>query len=197
MSSTNRGNRISTPDYYVTQPEVIEHFLGAWKKVSTEEYPFPTDPVLDPCAGGDERHQMSYPFVLKQFGFKDVTTVDMREDSRAAIKADYLQWTAPQKYNLIITNPPFHLALPIISKALNDVADGGYIAMLARLNFFGSKARYDWFQDFMPLYAFVHSRRVKFMNYKENDNLSTDSIEYMHAVWKKGFNPKFTQLKII
>lgn len=27
--------------------------------------------------------------------------------------------------------------------------------------------------------------------------LDTDSIEYMHAVWQKGYNPLFTKLRII
>lgn len=44
----------------------------------------------------------------------------------------------------------------------------------------------------MPVTAYVHNRRMSF-----TDDGKTDSIEYMHAVWKKGEKPEYTRLKII
>ena len=40
----------------------------------------------------------------------------------------------------------------------------------------------------MPKYVFVHNRRMSFA-----EDGKTDSIEYMHAVWQKGYRSKFTQ----
>ena len=107
-----------------------------------------------------------------------------REDSRAIIKGDYLKIDCKTGYNngydIIITNPLFSLALEIIKKAIEDVKDGGYVIMLLRLNFFGSKKRYQFWQENMPKYIFVHSERMSF-----TDDGETDSIEYMHAIWQK------------
>lgn len=119
-------------------------------------------------------------------------TIDIRNDSLAELKADYLIHNCKNKYNLIITNPPFNIAKEIIYKALDDVKDNGFVVMLLRLNYFGSKDRKDLWEYQMPKYTFVHHRRISFM-----DKGSTDSIEYAHFVWQKEHNPEFTLLKVI
>ena len=92
---------------------------------------------------------------------------------------------------MIITNPPFNLALPIIEKALDILPIGGYCIMLLRLNFFGSKARKKFFETHMPIETYVHHKRISFAKG------TTDSVEYMHCVWKKGDYPPYTKLFLI
>lgn len=168
----------------------IEKFLREFDQYETIFGDFPQ--VLDPCAGGDSLHPMSYPTAIKNVFYYPVDTIDIREDSLAAIKTDYLTYTPTKKYNVIITNPPFNMALDIINKALKDVSDGGFVIMLVRLNFFGSRARHSFFQDNMPKYCFVHHERMSF-----TDGGQTDSIEYCHMVWQKGYNRNTTQLVLI
>ena len=154
--------------------------------------------ILDPCAGGDDDYpQMSYPVVLEEWDFQhgeEVYTIDIREDSRAMLKTNYLEHTLEFKPDLIITNPPFYLALEVIEKALKDVKDYGYVVMLLRLNFFGSQKRCPWFKKHMPGMAYVHSKRLGF--YPEHPR-KTDSIEYMHACWQKGVRVDHTELRLI
>lgn len=194
MSSTNRSksrdNHIS--DYYVTPQYKIVEFLNEFNK--HEDIFKQNKYILDPCAGGDEKHLMSYPEALKQIGVSDnnIVTVDIREDSLADIREDYLSIDCPGDFDLIITNPPFNLAREIIEKALNDVNDNGFVIMLLRLNFFGGKLRKDMWENQMPKYAFIHNRRMSF-----TDDNKTDSIEYMHCVWQKGYYPEFTKIKVI
>ena len=73
-----------------------------------------------------------------------------------------------------------------------DVADGGYVAMLLRLNFWGSKARQDFFKNNMPKYCYIHPRRMSF-----TEDGKTDSIEYAHFVWQKGNNPTFCKTSLL
>jgi len=192
MSSTNRGYERHATDYYNTPTKCIRDFLSEFLVDESIDRP---DRMFwcDPCAGGDAVHPMAYPSVIEEEFGTDVVTLDIREDSLAEVKADYLSFVMlDPKPDIIITNPPFYLAKEIIQKSLLDVSDGGYVIMLLRLNFFGSKDRKQFLQNTMPKYAYVHSRRMSF-----TDDGKTDSIEYMHAVWKKGHNPEFTQLKII
>lgn len=191
MSSTNRSNfrDIHIADYYVTPIAEINKFLDEFKKL--EGYSLYFGKILDPCAGGDEKHPMSYPEALKQYN-KNIDTIDIRQDSLAAIKMDYLLADCKDKYDLIITNPPFNIALEVIKKALNDIRPGGLVVMLLRLNFFGSKERKPFWEKHMPIYTFTHHRRMSF-----TDKKGTDSIEYCHMVWRKGTNPEYTMLKII
>lgn len=178
--------------------------------------------ILDPCAGGNNEirvesgikeiyHPMSYQTAIHNvFGNCNVNNIDIREDSLSEVKGDYLKLDvkhfSPQ---VIITNPPFNLAVSIIEKALNDVADDGYVIMLLRLNFFGSKERKPFFDKYMPEWCFVHHIRIGFTDKKDENGYvlfnkdgkvkrgSTDSIEYMHAVWRKGYKPDYTKLVVI
>jgi len=120
----------------------------------------------------------------------DVDTIDIREDSLASVKGDYLLAdSTANKYNIIITNPPFCFAPEIIKKAVSDVVDGGFVVMLLRLNYWGSKERNKWLKDNMPKYCFIHGYpRMSFTK-----NGGTDSIEYCHLVWQKGLNNKYTK----
>jgi hypothetical protein len=189
MSSTNRKTRYAdvSSDYYVTPPLAIWDFLTEFKKHEIFD-----SPILDPCAGGDNLHDMSYPFILKSFGYTDITTLDIREDSLAEIKTDYLTWNPTRCFKTIITNPPFNIARLIVERALMQVMGGGWVIMLLRLNFFGSKSRKYFWDKYPPKYAFVHSQRMSF-----KDGGGTDSIEYMHCVWQKGYNRGLTLLKVI
>ena len=64
--------------------------------------------------------------------------------------------------------------------------------MLLRLNYFGGKVRRNLWENHMPKYCFVHNKRIGFLN-----NGKTDSIEYCHMVWQKGYKPEFTKLAIL
>lgn len=194
MSSTNRSNARDKhiSDYYITPVPRILEFLDAFNEVSNV-FNVPGVKILDPCAGGDHDHDMSYPSAIREkFGDdKIIETMDIREDSRANYISNYLQTVLPEPPDVIITNPPFNIALDIVKKALMDVRDRGYVIMLLRLNFFGSNERFPFFNEYMPRYTFVHHKRISFVGG------ATDSIEYMHAVWQNGWTGKYTELRVI
>lgn len=202
MSSTNRSDARDShiSDYYVTPQDCIKDFLGNWLADLQGEFhddssvaDFPDKQKwLDPCAGGDVNHAMSYPAVLEEEFGVIADTIDLREDSLAQRKENYILADVPKDYDVIITNPPFNEARGIITKALEDVRDGGYVVMLLRLNYLGSKDRFDFWERQLPTWIYVHHRRMSF-----TDDGKTDSIEYMHAVWQKGADPKFSMLRVI
>lgn len=206
MSSTNRGYERHKTDYYVTPKWCINDFLSEWLS-DLQEGEDQEDLLnvggrpdrarwFDPCCGGDANHEASYPAVLqKAFEPNTLQTLDVREDSKANEIGDYLWYDIKglgERPQVIITNPPFYCAKEIIEKALTDVADNGYVVMLLRLNFFGSKARKPFFDRQLPIWSYVHNRRMSF-----TDDGKTDSIEYCHMVWQQGRCPDFTMLKII
>lgn len=202
MSSTNRSNARDNhiSDYYVTPRKPIYDLFNALKESECCDLFTANDgrlhwwhKYLDPCAGGDENNEMSYPTVIQSLGvFNDyITTVDIRENSRSKIKASIFDCKWDSQYKVVITNPPFNIAEDIIKKSFEFVEEGGYVIMLLRLNFFGSKKRKEFWQNNMPILTFVHRERISFTNGQ------TDSIEYMHCVWKKGVTQNFTKLSII
>lgn len=200
MSSTNRGYDRHKSDYYVTPLDPIREFLAAFLRAESEGPNYikiidQPDKALwfDPCAGGDAQRPMSYPAVIKElFDPYRLYSMDIREDSLADIKGDYLKAKMKIKPDIIITNPPFYLAKEIVEKALHDVAESGYVIMLLRLNFLGSKSRYEFWQNHPAKYIFVHHQRMSF-----TPGGGTDSIEYAHFVWQRGHEPEFMRLEVI
>lgn len=197
MSSTNRHNaeKRHIADYYVTPVKDIITFLGALDEEVTLDIWDKT--ILDPCAGGDPSHDMSYPKALREYyaipdDWNGIKTIDIREDSLAETKCNYIETKLDYKPFLVISNPPFNQAMEFIKKALDDVEDGGYVAMLLRLNFLETKARKEFFDNYMPTWIFVHHKRMSF-----TDAGGTDSVAYCHMVWKKNDYPKFAKIRVI
>lgn len=227
MSSTNRSKSREShvSDYYVTPIPDIELFLHEFDKRININWN--DKKIVDCCAGGNEEklfslgggiigirelyHPMSYPTAIHNvFGNCNVNTIDIREDSLAATKGDYLTMNVKDyEPEIIITNPPFAIATDIIEKAINDVVDDGYVIMLLRLNFFGSEERKPFFEKYMPEWCFVHRKRMSFVDKKDKVGCvefnkedkpkkgSTDSIEYAHFVFRKGVKPDYTKLVVI
>lgn len=194
MSSTNRGAVRHGADYYVTPISAVKAFLAQWKPKIKLNWA-----MLDPCAGGDDNNLMSYPEALKHYMGETwekcnlhITTLDKRPDSRADIIHDYLTWEPNRKFDLIITNPPFSIALDVIKKSLELCEEGGYVVMLQRLNFMGSRERSQWFKEMMPHSIYVHSKRMRFLG-----TTNTDSIEYAHFIWRKGCSEEFSRLYLV
>jgi len=187
MSSTNRGDDRHKYDYYVTPKSEIRKFMNEFKYEISKD-----DKILDPCAGGDRVNDMSYPSVLNEYGFNNLITFDIREDSKAEFKLDYLTSISLDKYDVIITNPPFNLSMEFLKKALLDVREGGKVVMLLRLNYYGSKTRNEFLRNNMPSQCYVHGKRLSFTN-----DGKTDSIEYAHFVWTKGLGNKTTELHLL
>jgi hypothetical protein len=98
------------------------------------------------------------------------------------IKADYLTFYSKYYYDMIITNPPFNIAIDIMNKALDDVGYGGFVIMLLRISILESKKRFEFWKNNMPKYIFLHHKRMSF-----TDNGKTDSDAYAHFVWQKGY----------
>ena len=184
MSSTNRGGDRNKDDYYYTPLQTIRDF---WFKfcqtegVSIEDFKM----ILDPCAGGDDKRDCAYPLALidtdDRIGFSRFLTIDIRNDSRALHKEDYLLKSYGM-HELIISNPPYSLFELFLVKALKEIEPNGYVIFLLRLNAAGGqKRRVEFWDKFMPKSIYVHSKRPCFMKG------GSDSCEYAHFVWQNGY----------
>lgn len=210
MSSTNRGYDRHKADYYVTPQKDIEEFMYhfQYKVMEADSERMSKLNWLDPCCGGDKDNEPSYVSVIERFFGKDnLCGIDIREDSRADVIMDYISCDKENMSNhdVIISNPPFYLAQQFIEKSLELVNDGGYVVMLLRLNFFGSKMRKKMFENNMPEYCFIHHKRINFIPESLKKEIksrgekipSGDSIEYAHFIWRKGSNPEFCKTFVI
>jgi hypothetical protein len=136
-----------------------------------------TRPVIwEPCAGNGRITR-----VLKHF-FPDavIYSTDIGDFPGIDGTIDFLlaDSTPHGEPDLIISNPPFFLAQEIIQHAQTLVKDGGYVCMLERLNFLGTKKREKWLRSAVPDMD-VSPRRASFLPTGQ-----CDSIEYSWMTWR-------------
>jgi hypothetical protein len=145
-----------------------------------------------------EPTEMSYPKAIRQvYGPGPIIeTIDIREDSPADMHGNFLEYTpAPnERPDIIITNPPFGIALDIIKHSLEIVKVGGFVIMLQRLNFFGSKTRKPFWDKTMSFAHYIHHERMGFIPSRPG---ATDSIEYAHYAWSQGWYPGYSIGRVI
>lgn len=78
--------------------------------------------------------------------------------------ADYLEWNTQNRYNLIITNPPFSLAQEFIEKSFELLDSNGYIIMFLKIQFLEGAKRKEFFEKHPPKYVYVFRNRMATWN---------------------------------
>lgn len=166
-------------DNYVTPAWVtsalLENVIGA---VSTARN------FLEPCAGnGAILREMEGRWCMRGSRF---TAVEIREEERENLLeladevhiADFLTWKPTDKYDLIITNPPFSIAKQVAEKCLEIAGDEATVALLLRLSFLASQERHAFWQQHPLSELLVLSARPSFTGG------GTDNSEYAWYVWR-------------
>ena len=107
---------------------------------------------------------------------------------RVFLRDDFLTWRpfARRYYDVLVTNPPYSLALEYAKKGL-EVAK--ITALLLRLNFLASEERCQWMQRNTPS-ILVLPNRPSFKKFERRDKKtgkiktsSSDATEYAWFVW--------------
>jgi hypothetical protein len=171
MSSAGRGGKRLRDDFYITPMWVVYRLLDV--------IDLPEGEWLECCAGDGN--------IIKAVNqMREGITwfaVERRDDCRDALVSiisknnvsicDYLEVTIEKKFDVVITNPPYSLAMEVIKKSflLSD-----WVVMLLRLNFIGSVSRVGFMQKYTPD-VYVLPNRPSF--YKGG----TDSTEYAWFIW--------------
>lgn len=157
MSSTNRGADRKAQDFYPTPAPSITSLLNVM------DIP-PSTVFHEPCRG--------------TYAIYDRVECQSKSSCEITEGKDYLSHVALWPYNLIITNPPFSLALEFLQKSLQE-ADT--VIYLLRLNFLGSQKRRAFWQANRPSHVLVLANRPCFTG-----DGKTDSIEYAWFCWDRG-----------
>lgn len=168
-------------DYYATDPRFINHLL--------EKEPWLKNPdlkILEPSAGEGVLADRFYELTGNKMDTYDL--IARRED---IIELDYFTADFSNKYDVILTNPPYlkdtaktttGLA-DYILKALKEVKVGGTVIMFLKTLHLESKVRYEKiFKNYPPSKLYVYADRISC--YKNNDTtLPQGAISYSVFMW--------------
>lgn len=136
--------------------------------------------VLDPCAG-----EGAILKVCREAGYltKGIELDPQRADecatvaSEGCLAADALADSLPWWGDLVVTNPPYRLALEFIKSYLLWAEGKKEGAFLLRLNFLGSQKRASFFKQHPPD-VYVLPKRPSF-----TEDGGTDACEYAWFLW--------------
>jgi hypothetical protein len=176
MSSTNRGGQRTEADYYPTPAWCVHRLL--------EEVDLPGGQWLEPAAGTGMLIE-AVNAVRRDIQWRAVELRDACESPLSRVVGpsgqvsimDFLQVAPPdseQECTVIITNPPYSRAMPMIEHSLEFGAR--FIVMLLRLNFLASESRATFMRQHSPD-VYVLPNRPSFSGH------GTDSIDYAWFVW--------------
>lgn len=151
MSATNRGSVRSPNDFYPTPLSAFDPLVN---------YLVPNANYWEPACG--DRRLIK---VLNMCGF-------IADGNDLINGYNYLEDT--NKYDCILTNPPYSLAFEFCQQA---VKYSQHTYLLLRLNFLASIKRRAWFKSNEPSAIFVLSERPSFTG------SGTDATDYAWIYW--------------
>lgn len=157
-------------DYYETPSWAVGELL------ITEEF---KGTILEPCSGNGAISK-----VLEKHNFTVVSS-DIRVDDDVYGEKGINMFDIKEKYNNIITNPPYSLAQQIIEKSL-EITDRK-VAMILKLSFLESIKRYPMFKStpFKQLYVF--SKRVQMYPGGQVVKKENGPIAFGWFIWEHGY----------
>ena len=161
MPKKQKGVR-NRNDWYPTSYSLAEQLIEKMRF-------FTGDTLLDPCKGnkGNEPFYESFPEGLVKQWAEITEGVNFLKSEFSA--------------DVIISNPPFDIADQFIRKGIEDLNDGGTMIYLLKLNFLGTKGRFDklWIdENLKPKMIISLAQRPSFTG-----DGKTDNAEYAFFVW--------------
>jgi hypothetical protein len=157
MSATGRSDVRHPLDAYQTPAWAIDSIR---EQIVWGENPS----ILEPCSGdGNITGMLILRGVARRIEWAEVTK-----------GRDFLEIAYPQRFDFIITNPPFSLAREFIEKSLTIA---NCVVMLLRLNFLGSQSRKELWEKHPPTAIHVLTKRPSFTGH------GTDATDYAWFVW--------------
>jgi hypothetical protein len=167
-------------DFYATNPKALDMLFDA--------EPFGAGTYLEPSAG--QGHLSNR--ILELIPNAKITNLDVVDRGLdGVIVADFLEYSGTEKYDYVITNPPYSLGKEFVDKGLELLKDGGKMAMFLKIQFLEGEKRRDMYKNNPPKYIYVFTKRMATFNngseVDENGKRWATTMCHAWFVWEKGF----------
>ena len=180
LAGGNPKNKRVENDFYATDPLAVEMLM--------DKYEFNQGSFLEPCVGNGNISGV----IKERFLTSPITGIDIVDRGYPnTIVGDFLTYVTNEKYDNIITNPPFSLAMEFVEKGMELLKPNGKMAMFLKIQFLESEKRVALFEKYPPKYIYVFSKRMATWNSGEqfDDKGKRWATTMCHAwfVWEEGF----------
>jgi len=180
LAGGNPTNKRVENDFYATDPEALRMLM--------REYEFNNGSFLEPCVGNGNLARV----ISEEFEGSKVTGVDLVDRGYdGVIVSDFLEYETDERFDNVITNPPFSLAREFAEKGLELLRENGKMALFLRIQFLEGVGREEFFNKYPPRYVYVFRKRMATWNNGEpldpkGKNWST-TMCHAWFIWEKGF----------
>lgn len=187
LAGGNPENGRVDNDFYATDPEAVTKLFDALKTVGA--CPEAPKSFLEPCVGNGNiagRTLELFP------GVTETTCMDIVDRGYpGTIVHDFLSADlSGKKYDLIVSNPPYSMALEFVQKCRSLLSDTGILAMFLKVQYWEGEKRKDDLTKYPPAYCFPFSKRMPTWNNGQptDENGKRWATTMCHAwfVWTPG-----------
>lgn len=180
LAGGNHENGRVENDFYATNPEAVKMLLKV--------YPFKARSILEPCVGQGHIACAINDFFTDK---KEITGIDLVDRGYSnTIVGDFLTFQTTKRYEGIISNPPYSLAMEFVEKGMELLTENGQMAMFLKIQFLEGIKRKELFEKYPPKYIYVfRSRMATWNNGNPTDEKGKRWATTMcHAwfIWEKG-----------
>ena len=167
-------------DYYATPYQATEMLLDEVKFNGS---------FLEPCVGGGHIADV----IKRYYPNECVYGSDLVDRGYPnTLVANFLEYDfLDQKFDNIVTNPPYSLAQEFLEKGMKVINDNGKIAMFLKIQFLEGAKRKEMFKIYPPKYIYVFSKRQNpWRNGSPVDEKGkpwSSTMCFAWFVWEKGF----------
>jgi hypothetical protein len=165
-------------DFFATDPRAVEMLMDA--------YTFNKGSFLEPCVGMGHISEV----IKKRYPNSTIVNLDIVDRGYPdTVEQDFLSYDTEQRFDNIITNPPYSLAKEFVEKGISLLASGGKMAMFLKIQFLESQKRANLFRKYPPKYIYVFTDRMSTWRngepFDEDGKKWSTTICHAWFVWEK------------
>lgn len=148
LAGTSTTRERVKDDYYATPYDSTRALLDNVKFYGN---------FLEPCVGGGHIAEV----IKKHYPNEPVYCMDLVDRGYPnTLVDDFLTYDfLDQKFDNIITNPPYSLAQEFLEKSMKITNNGGKVAMFLKIQFLEGVKRLEMFKKYPPKYIYVFTKR--------------------------------------
>lgn len=185
LSGGNTVTQRAEHDFYATDPAAV---VGLLDSLAKDGVCYSCKKCLEPCVGtGNIITACDVINVCQEWTYLDI--VD--RGYPYTLIQNYLTWNTDEKFDFIITNPPYSLASEFVEKSMELLDDNGMCCMFLKLQFLEGAKRKELFEEYPPKYIYVFRNRMATWKngFKKNPDTGkkwAETICFAWFVWVKG-----------
>lgn len=181
LAGGNPKNDRVENDFYATNPEAVRKLIKKYKFNENGTW-------LEPCVG-----QGHIANTINDIYKTYVVGIDIIDRGYSnTIISDFLTYETNDKYDNIISNPPYSLAGEFVEKSIELLSDNGKMAMFLKIQFLEGLKRKKLFEKYPPKYIYVFRSRMATWNNgnstDENGKRWATTMCHAWFVWEKGYD---------